>query len=1244
MEDSKANKSHWTEKAAIIVFAVLLVIAMALLASSVSFDNHPLISPNSTTRPDNTDDLVCTWNASADSTSENVTWFNGSAQVLNDTDVLTSTSTLPSAYTLRGESWTCQVVIGNGTDSMNLSTNVTIKNAAPTQPTLVNKTSSLIENQTVVYEDVANNFTLASTDPDDDTVTYGYIGQLPQTGSTSFDSNTGVFIWTPVQSSVAVNITFYATDNYGGNPGITAKKVQFNVTYVNDAPTFSPALSTQNISEGEIFNYAVHGSDEEGNIPLNISMNVNPSLDLEISAINTTSSLIQFQSNRSATYSESGNYTVSLNITDSLNASAVYNFTLEIISVNLDPVLDFIPMYNFTQGQYYAFNVTASDPDDNATLNFSITSSGCLYSGIWNITTTNSSQNATGLINLTNVTNEHVVCRNIHITVVDDKGAEDSQDVFLNISNTNDPPIVEVLSFYSSNTAQQQNITNLTAYANAAFTYRVNASDPDTLTYEGETLTYSDNATIFNISSSDGEISFTPSYSDVGNQTINITVTDDEGLYGSMIINFTILNNSAPTLNRTGNVTCYEDVLCTIFINASDPDSDNLTFTSNDTGVFNIIYNSSQYPVTTAIVNLTGTQSQVGNHSVLITVADPKGSADNETILVTILNTNDAPQLVDFSFPKIVETFPLSLIINANDEDYQLSPTYEYVNFSIINNTGGLLFNISTLQNASNHTYGQITYTPQIGDAGNYSVNVTATDYYGLTHTVMKNFTILAKSQPPNITYVNPYGTPLSNYTIFAYADANSFTSNTTDINLTENMSVTYVVNATDELPLVNISFTWYVDGSQVATTQAYNATYPFTSPRTSNITVIVGDEYYENVSFTWNATIADINRAPSLINDLLNITANGTTVFNEYFMRSYVGTHFIDPDDDLDGDLVFDINETSTLSYNSTSCSVAELEFENQSLRVRPTEIGNCTVTFTALDYAGLNVTSNEVLIITTEVSNETTEVEVPQPTSGGGGSSRSSPFPVPITKEDIKPQAIEIVVPDIVTVYENKTVVIPVMIQNTWNSTLYGIQMNVSSVPPGVSFEFSEDYFNELRKGETQNLTLSVFNYRMGEDYELKITGNVTDPDTDDAAYVFLNTIEQSEAGKDVETKVTFAQDLLNQNPECMELNELLAKAKDELNQGGDREEISHIVDGVIEGCKYLVSVSKKTVQKPETIVSKIIKDENRKYLHFFLGLALVITAGVLLIKRNRASRKRKEEEEKKAKQKEEEEGAYW
>ncbi|MBW2991063.1 hypothetical protein KY348_05165 [Candidatus Woesearchaeota archaeon] len=1222
-------------KLALCLIYLGIIILISISIGSLSFISSPSINPSPSYTEDN---LNCSWIPSADTTQTNVSWYQDGA-LFSNASTSQNESILPYQNTSKNQNWTCNVTITNGTNTTWAITSIIITNSPPQEPYVYNTSGQDVGSSETVNEDQAYTYDINSTDPDGDTLTYR---RSPAASfCTVTDENTGAVTCSPTASDLGsnntigqINITFWADDTDPFFPTSKGHTVLFNVTPVNDNPEFDPALTDQVINESQVLNYYIYGSDEENNTPLNFTINVTPSLALIINITSNTTAIITFENNRTAQYDEAGNYTINVTVYDNLSASNTSSFNLEIRQVNQIPVLENITIQNGTQGQNFSFYVYADDEDVNDTLNFTIVPTVCSISNPWSITTVNGSNNATGLVNISNLTNNHVICRNVNITVIDDTGAEDSQDVFLNISNTNDPPNIGVLSSYSNNTGGN-NITNLTGYGDSLFIYMVNATDPDEDTYEGEVLAYADNTSLFEINSSTGLISFTPNQSQVGNHTILINVSDDGGLIDTQVMNLEVQNNTAPVLMSIGNLSCSEDNLCFIIINASDADNDNLTFTSNNTAVFNLTDNLSQNPVMSAYINYTPLQSQVGNYSIVITVADPKSASDTETIIFTINNTNDAPVFQVFSFPTIVETHTVSFYACANDEDYDLNNSYENLTFSDTNLTGKDLFNISTY----NQTCGRILFTPQLGDAGDYSVNISVRDYYNATDSVIKNYTVLNRTNPPNITQIRPYGRPYSAQTVFSSTSTSNYNSSLTSINFSENRSVFYNITVTDDQTAQeNLSYAWYIDASLNSTNSSLNISYDFHSSSSYNVTVVVSDDTLENASWTWNVTVDNINRRPLFLNPVDNISVNTTTVYTDYLKESSV-THFIDPDDDLNNNNDIDGSETSLLTYAITDCDVATITITGHSVRVVPEEVGNCTVNFTATDSGGLSNTSNTVFINVTDVPEG--DVQDPEPSTGGGGG-RTRSIVVPMRKEEEKPQAIEIVVPELVTIYENRTVIIPVTIKNTWNSSLFEVVINASTNASYVELEFTEDYFEELSVGENRNITLMVSNYRLGEDYEVKITANVTTPDASDSALVMLNTIEQAEEGEDVETKVTFAQDLLNENPECMELNELLLKAVDELDKGS-RQEASKMVSGVIEGCKYLVSISKKEEQKPKSILTRFIKKENLKYLLTFIGLVGLILLSVLLVKKRKTAKGKAEPKQGKE-TKQEEIKPYW
>jgi hypothetical protein len=1225
----------------------MIIMLLALGAYSVSFTANPGMSPIT---PHTDDNLVCSFTPSEDTIQKNVSWYKDGSLFFNET-VIVNSSTINSADTLKNQDWTCNVTLYNGTDTVSSSTTITILNSAPEEPIIKNSSDDIISSPYDLMEDVTYALDINSTDADDDTLTY----RVSPTDSfcSITDSATGAVSCTPdttylttVNTTGYENITFWADDPDSENPISTGTTIQFRINPVNDAPYFVTNIQNQSINEGEIFNYYLQAADEENNTPINFTLESEPALNLTINITGNETATIMFSGNRTATYREGGNYTINLTLEDSKGASYSTDFLFEIVQVNVPPVFRNITTpITGTQGGALSFNVYADDSDINDTLNFnSITSPTCSLSNPWSITTTNSSSNATGLVDVVALNNTHIACRNIIITVIDDAGAEDSLNVFLNLTNTNDPPKIETLSSNPSNTGGS-NITNLTAYAQSPFIYYVNGSDVDSFTYEDEVLTYTDNSSLFNITSSTGLISFTPTNAQVGTYNVNITLSDDGGLSTSKLLSIEVITNNAPSLSLS-NYSCNEDSLCYINLSASDLEGDNITFESNNTAVFNITKNSST--LNTAYVNYTPMQSDVGNYSINITATDKRGAKTNQIISFNVNNTNDAPVFNYFLFPDpIVETHTVAFTFYATDEDYQMEDSYENLTFSDVNITGKDLFDVVTLTNASGVNYAGITFTPAQGEAGFYEVNITVTDYYGINATVTKNFTIRPKSNPPNITSISPFGSPYSSVTNFSFTNTSNYNNSITYISFSENRSVTYNATVTDDDTSVNnLIYRWYVNGVSSSTNSYLTQNYDFFSSGSKNITLVVNDTDYESSSWTWMVTVNDLNRAPKLITNLRNLTVNGTENFGGYLLQEGSNVRFIDPDDDLNSNDEIDGSESSSLSYTVSSCSYATITIIDDSIKITPSSIGSCNVYFNATD-GQESIVSNVVNINITGVppATSSTQSDSTDTGGGGGGGGGSSSIIVPINRKDDTPKTLEIVVPSAVTIYEGGNVSVPLQLKNNWETAIEEISLSASFNSSGnLSYYFQQDFIESLPVDSTLNTNLIIQNYRFGENLELTVTAAAKNPETNDSALVLINSLESSSDGRDVETKVTFAQDLLNENPECLELNELLAKAQ-ELIEEGNRVEAAKIVDGVIEGCKYLVSLAKKEQQKPSNIVNKILfEKENRKYLWFFIGGIILVSGIVVGYRKFRTNKKIKEIKDEKSEKKEDEFKPYW
>jgi hypothetical protein len=342
-------------------------------------------------------------------------------------------------------------------------------------------------------------------------------------------------------------------------------------------------------------------------------------------------------------------------------------------------------------------------------------------------------------------------------------------------------------------------------------------------------------------------------------------------------------------------------------------------------------------------------------------------------------------------------------------------------------------------------------------------------------------------------------------------------------------------------------------------------------------------------------------------------LSINGTASYSDYFILGN-GTRFIDPDDDLDSSNTINGAEANTLTFAANqTCAVATISVTDGSLTVQGTTEGTCIVGFTATDTGGLTRTSAAVNITVVDVPEGAPETSTTTSSGGGGGS--SSPTYIPISRDRETPKAFDLIAPNLITLYENDTIEIPITINNTWRSKLDFISITATTNATGVTTTLSSDLIESLDINSSQDITLTVTGYRLGENYEVLVTANVSKPEYGDSALILLNSLQSSSDGDEVDVKVTFANDLLSEHPECQELNEVLDQAKERLAQNRVTE-AGQLVDAVISGCRYLVSTKERIEEKPGRIDPIISFDDLSVRTILWSALAFVMLLSIALI----------------------------
>jgi len=183
---------------------------------------------------------------------------------------------------------------------------------------------------------------------------------------------------------------------------------------------------------------------------------------------------------------------------------------------------------------------------------------------------------------------------------------------------------------------------------------------------------------------------------------------------GSVSDNVQIPNNP-PVLGAIGSQTVDENQTLSIDADATDADSDTLTYSCNRTDLF------TDFNTSTGEGNWTPTFADSGTYYVDFGVSDGYGGTDNETVNITV---NDVPLTITDQWNNVTENSTTAFTTNeSTTTEFGITtnrtPTYVryYVNDVLKQNTSSLNYS---------HSWSNT-------DAGTWTVNVSAKDDYDTT-------------------------------------------------------------------------------------------------------------------------------------------------------------------------------------------------------------------------------------------------------------------------------------------------------------------------------------------------------------------------------------------------------------------------------------------------------------------------------------------------------------------------------
>lgn len=1221
------------------IVAIVFLVFIPLVFS-VSFSSGPVLNPSANITTVNS--FTCDFTPSGvGSLRANITWFknNGSWTVFDkDTNyvvtdgVLTSAPTaIVAANTTKDQEWLCEVRLSNGTTV--LATNSSSLIIQNSKPDVFYPTE---EDHFDIFEEIPFNLTAIGSDPDLGDPSFWSFVDIT-TGLDSFCSiDTSGFLSCYVNDSTSItgNHTVIVRLSDGGSDSGVYFLLEVHPS--NDAPVFTTSSLNLSCVEGTLCTHQLVATDEE-NSPLSFAQINFTSEVLLNMGLNGSISLMP-----NYTHAVHGQYTINVSVSDG-NKTTYADLTLLVNATNHEPIIDYQNVSGM-QGSYFFFEINATDYlDSGDEVNFTITSNCQGYSSItnpWSFNESfigNTTSPAYAYINVT-LTNDHIVCRSVSIAVDDYSSSgfknlpTETINLTFNISNTNDAPLINNQS-YSGNNVGHYSINNLTGSTGFQFSYQLNVTDIDVLTYEGEVINYSTNSSNFSISSS-GLLTSNGILSNDGNYSFSITAFDDGGLNNTRIVTVFIVANNPPLIFLNNSANCLEDTFCYKHILANDSDGTssvtlqtvllkiisplNSTVFYNDSAsrsLLGVVYKSFNSPITEYVFNFTPEDSVIGNASLNITFVDAYGASNSSLFSFDFIPVNDNPQLDNDSLfnitenitfdESIVEGFSFNKTIYAFDNDSVYLAQNLTFNFSFINGSLPVSrFNLTQVNNSQ----AVFQINPELGDSGNYTINISVADNYnGLSFQIL-TFHIYNSTESPLITAIRPHYNSSDGLITSFQSILSSNTS--TAISVFENTSVLFDVAAQD-FDNLSLNLAWYINNELISSDNysgagsfPYEYNFSFFENSSVNVTAQVSDIGYD--MFTWFVSVINVNRPPEFMHSINNLSnVAGTQTFVNFFRQSSTSEIvFLDPDDDLNNNNIIDETESNSLNFSinsSSSCNdYAAFSFSGDDMTITPKTVGICYAQFIATDAFNETVSSNNVEIVITRLDERSDR----GPSSGTQTVTQT--ITVPYEQEVDVPKELNLIVPGVTSVYKNNTVLIPIQIINTWEKSISGIVLSANASLDNITFSFSKDSITSLNKGADINLNLTVFPYRLDAPFEVNIVAYVTSLDFTDIETVHIDALEKGKTSpEELLAKISFARDLLRDNPECQELNELLDNAKQSVGVD-DGQDVLDVINSIVTGCKYLMGEDKPSQSTlPRSFIGRL-----GVYTNALLDVRLLLT----------------------------------
>ena len=405
-----------------------------------------------------------------------------------------------------------------------------------------------------------------------------------------------------------------------------------------------------------------------------------------------------------------------------------------------------------------------------------------------------------------------------------------------------------------------------------------------------------------------------------------------------------------------------------------------------------------------------------------------------------------------------------------------------------------------------------------------------------------------------------------------------------------------------------NITLRDIITGKVIASAEKINHTLPRGRYDTETMTDD-GDNVSKTSITIVNATINKSVGIGLIYNDIdetLTEPAN-TTNFDQFEVNStlsFAETQFVYNYTSVNSSITHEDNLEAYKCDSVSNCTFSEL--------ASTVNTAKNTITFTSNNLSVFNIAeSTKVEEVTVTV---TEEVTVP----GVGGGKLLIP----------RVASLDLIVPSPISLNLNDSIILPLILRNTGQFKLTDINLTYEANTTGILAEINDIYFAGLETNETVSTNMNVYtNLEERGIYEMTIIATAKTEEgvgvtkITSTAKIIIEVIDlESENMTMVGARIVFATDLFKENPECLELQELLDQADTALKNHEYRKARA-LTESAINACRDLIASIEKYIEIPKPLTLNEIIARAAAILALIFIIALI---GYMIVSRPRLKRK--------------------